>query len=99
MALNIRSFDDIEYHGVKILVFGQSGVGKTRLIPTLPTPIVFSTETGLLSIRKSGLKHFHQIDDIDDLEDSFRWLLDSKEAEQYESVALDGITDIAENIN
>lgn len=42
--------------GVKILVYGQAGAGKTVLCATLPLPIVFiSSENGLLSLSERNL--------------------------------------------
>ena len=38
-------------HGVKMCVHSRAGAGKTTLIGTLPTPLVLSAESGLLSLR------------------------------------------------
>ena len=35
--------------GVKMLVYGESGMGKTMLTATLPRPLLISAESGLLS--------------------------------------------------
>lgn len=42
--------------GVKALVYGGSGVGKTVLMSTAPVPILISAESGLLSLRKGNLE-------------------------------------------
>jgi len=42
--------------GIKTLVYGQAGVGKTVLCATLPMPIVFvNAESGALSLREQNL--------------------------------------------
>ena len=81
--------------GVKILVYGMSGVGKTSLIPTLPRPIALSAEGGLLSITDSNTPYI-EIKSIDDIRAAYAWLIKSPEAANFDSVALDSISEIAE---
>ena len=42
MAITLKSTKGLHAHGVKCLVYGHAGAGKTSLIPTLPAPIVLS---------------------------------------------------------
>ena len=42
--------------GVKSLVHGGSGSGKTVLMATMPSPLLISAESGLLSLRKANLE-------------------------------------------
>jgi len=46
MAIKLNSTSAIAATGVKILVYGQAGAGKTTLITTLPNPIILSAEGG-----------------------------------------------------
>jgi hypothetical protein len=95
MAISLRSTADVASNGVKLLVYGQAGAGKTSLIPTLPNPVIISSEGGLISIHDSNLPYI-EIASMADLIESFQWLTNSDEAKQFESVALDSISDIAE---
>lgn len=95
MAVNLQSTSDQEQMGVKMLVYGMSGAGKTRLIPTLPNPVIFSVEGGLLSIEDHSLP-FIDIKTFKEMKDARDWLRDSSEAAQFESVAIDSISEIAE---
>ncbi len=95
MAISIKKTSDIHANGVKMVVYGQSGSGKTSLIPTLPTPIVLSAEGGLLSIRDSDIP-FIEINDIDTLKEAYSWISESEEAKSFESIAIDSISEIAE---
>jgi phage nucleotide-binding protein len=81
--------------GIDLLVYGQAGAGKTSLIATLPTPVILSAEAGLLSIQDANLP-FIEITGMDDLHEAYAWLTESAEAKQFESVALDSISEIAE---
>ena len=80
--------------GVKTLVYGAAGAGKTTLIRTLPNPIVLSAEGGLLSIQDADLPYI-EIGSMDDLREAWVWL-GTAEGAQYHSVALDSISEIAE---
>ena len=95
MAINIKTTGGLAANGVKVLVYGQSGAGKTSLVKTLPKPIVLSAEGGLLSIQDADLP-FIEIGDMDTLKEAYSWLAGSDEAKQYQSVALDSISEIAE---
>ena len=95
MAINLKTTGGLSANGVKLLVYGQAGAGKTTLITTLPKPIVLSAEGGLLSIQDADLP-FIEIGSMDDLMEAYEWLTGSAEAEGYGSVALDSISEIAE---
>jgi phage nucleotide-binding protein len=95
MAINVRTTGSLAANGVKLLIYGQAGAGKTTLIKTLPSPIVLSAEGGLLSIRDADLPYI-EIADLDTLREAYTWLTSADEAKAYQSVALDSISEIAE---
>jgi phage nucleotide-binding protein len=95
MAISVRTTSSLAANGVKVLVYGQAGAGKTTLIKTLPDPIILSAEGGLLSIRDADLPYI-EVATMDDLREAYSWLTKSEEAKAYASVALDSISEIAE---
>jgi len=95
MAISLRSTKDVHTNGVKLLVYGQSGAGKTSLIPTLPNPIVLSAEGGLLSIRDANIPYI-EVSSMADIQEAYEWLTKSEEAKKFDSVALDSISEIGE---
>ena len=95
MSINIRSTNTVTTSGLKVLVYGQAGSGKTTLIKTLPNSLILSAEGGLLSLRNENLP-FIEIKTMNDLQEAYQWLSTSKEASQYQSIALDSISEIAE---
>ena len=94
MAISVKSTGGLSANGVKMLVYGQAGAGKTSLIRTLPDPIVLSAEGGLLSIQDANLPYI-EINSMDDLKEAYTWM-SSAEGLRYKSVALDSISEIAE---
>jgi|TARA_R110000765_G_scaffold25818_2_gene63320 phage nucleotide-binding protein len=92
MSIQLKSTGDIHAKGLKVLVYGQAGSGKTTLTKTLPKPVVLSAEDGLLSLKDDNIP-FIEIKNIGDLHDAYSWLKDSDE---FQSVVLDSISEIAE---
>lgn len=95
MAISLRSTSSLHTNGVKLLVYGQAGAGKTSLIPTLPKPIVLSAEGGLLSIQDADIP-FIEISSMEQLKEAYAWLTETDDGKAFESVALDSISEIAE---
>lgn len=92
MAISLKTTGSLSANGVKLLVYGQAGAGKTSLIKTLPSPIVLSAEGGLLSIQDANLPYI-EITSMENLKEAYVWLTESTD---YKSVALDSISEIAE---
>lgn len=95
MAINVRRTGTLSSNGVKFIVYGPSGAGKTTLIKTLPNPIILSAESGLLSIQDSDLPYI-EIASMEDLTEAFAWASSSDEAKGFDSIALDSISEIGE---
>jgi len=94
LAISVKNTGSLSANGVKVLVYGQAGAGKTSLIRTLPEPIVLSAEGGLLSIQDANLPYI-EITSMDDLKEAFEWM-STPEGMGFKSVALDSISEIAE---
>ncbi len=94
MAVRLQSTRDIGIKGVKLLVYGAAGAGKTTLVKGLPSPIVLSAEAGLLSLSDSDIPYI-DIASMEDLRDAYEWVT-SEEAASYKSICLDSISEIAE---
>lgn len=96
--------------GIKALVYGGSGAGKTVLTATMPAPVCIMAEGGQLSLRTSNLIRMFgvntpgicyntpiiEIKTVDDLVESYNWLANSRESAQFASVSLDSISEIGE---
>lgn len=96
--LTIRNTADYgTTNGVKILVYGRAGVGKTVLARTAPSPIVISAESGILSLRREGLPYI-PIYNINDFKECQRWCFNSPEARNFATFVIDSSSEIAEQI-
>lgn len=83
--------------GVKMVLFGPSGVGKTRTVATAPRPFVFNAEKGLLSLRKFKIP-YATISTYKELVEAYTWAFKSSEAKNYDTFCLDSLSEIAEVI-
>lgn len=93
--MHITSTQEATAHGIKMLVYGQSGVGKTRLAMTCPErPLILSAEAGLLSLRGADIP-VATINSISDLREAYLYVRDSDE---YSWIILDSISEIAEQV-
>ncbi len=84
-----------QQYGAKCIVYGPPGSAKTPLINTAPRPLLLSTESGLLSMRDSKVPTY-QAQDIDAIEGFFDWFFSSKEADAFDTLAIDSGSHIAD---
>lgn len=90
--MEVKSTKNVINNGVKIVVYGGAGAGKTTLSRTLPDPIILSAEAGLLSLAGTDLPYI-EIHNIDELYEAYEFVKNSKE---YKSIVLDSVSEIAE---
>lgn len=83
--------------GCKCLIYGNAGTGKTTLLASAPAPVIISAERGLLSLRKYDLPVW-PISNLSDLKEAYTWFTTSKEADRFQTVGIDSMSEIAEVI-
>lgn len=84
-------------HGIKVLVYGAAGVGKTTLCGTAPKPLIISAEAGLLSLRRQRIPVITVVS-AGDLWDAFTWINQNAKKNGIETVCLDSISEIVEKV-
>lgn len=80
---------------LNILIYGESGVGKTRLCATAPNPLIISAEAGLLSLSGYDIDVF-EIKKRKDCDEIYDFLTMSKDASKYSTICIDSLSEIAE---
>ena len=94
MAIKIERTGDVHTNGIKVLVYGKAGIGKTKLLATTRRIIVLSCESGLLSLREDNLPYI-KIKNVKDIYAAYD-LITGRRGRRYRTVALDSISEIAE---
>ena len=98
--------------GVKILCYGEAGVGKTVLLATLPRPVLISAESGTLSLQVQNLDRVWApigqpytrdimtfvISTLQDLEDAYQWCIHPEMQQHFDSIAIDSLSEVGEKI-
>jgi|APSaa5957512493_1039668.scaffolds.fasta_scaffold01198_2 hypothetical protein len=91
--MKISSTKSVHKDGVKFLMYGSSGVGKTTLISTAKDPFIISSESGLLSLAELDIP-YGEVKTEADLAEAFKYAVGS----DHETICLDSLSDIAESI-
>lgn len=95
MAIALKRTKNAAADGVKVLVYGQAGAGKTTALATAPKPIILSAEAGLLSLAHVDVPYI-ECTSMSAIGEAYEWLTSSKEAGEYQTVCLDSLSEIAE---
>lgn len=93
--ITVRQSSDVVSNGIKALLYGKPGVGKTPFLATAPAPIILSAEKGLMSVRQANVAYI-EITDYRVLTEAFQWCMQSNEAKQYWTFGLDSMSEICE---
>lgn len=92
--IQVYNTADAALNGVKCLVYGGAGRGKTRLCATAPNPIILSAESGVLSLRNFQLPYII-INSLAQLEAAY-WYCVQGDGRQFWTICIDSISEIAE---
>lgn len=95
MALKIQSTEEIKTNGVRGIVYGPGGVGKTRLAIKAPSPFIINVERKLDSLSGHPVPYV-DVTTFAEVVDMCKWFAQSKEAEAYETLFVDSLTAAAQ---
>ena len=84
-----------QQYGAKIILYGKPGLGKTPMINTCPRPVLLATEPGLGSMKGSTVPTWegHTPERI---EEFFEWVKSSAEVKNFDTIAIDSGSQLAE---
>ncbi len=92
MPINIKSTKDVTTNGIKAVLYGFAGVGKTVACSTAPRPIIISAESGLLSLADVDMPYI-EVKTVKDIGQAYEFL---KKNGDYNTICLDSISEITE---
>lgn len=93
MGINIKSTKDVHTNGIKMVVYGASGAGKTRLGATAPNPLYISAEKGLLSLADQDIPYL-EVDSLQQFKDAYKYSAKS----EYETIVIDSLSEITTTV-
>lgn len=92
--MQFLSTDSVHAQGIKTLVYGGAGTGKTTLCATAPAPVIISVESGLLSLSGYSLPYIVP----DSIADLYALAAAAPSWANCQTVCLDSLTEIAEKL-
>jgi hypothetical protein len=96
MAIQLKSTKDAAFEGIKMLVCGPAGAGKTTLCSTTgESTIIISAESGLLSLRAFDIPVI-EVKTLEQLYEAYDFVANNPEGQAFKWVCLDSISEIAE---
>ena len=93
MAIKIKSTKDVHTNGIKIVIYGASGSGKTRLGATAPGPIYISAEKGLLSLADQDIPYI-EVTSLEQFKSAYKYVVKS----EYDSIIIDSLSEITTTV-
>jgi hypothetical protein len=97
MAIQLTSTrQSAQLTGLKFLVHGPAGAGKTSLCGTTGEPtIIISAESGLLSLRHLDIPVI-EVKSLDQMYEAYDYVANTEAGQKFKWVCLDSISEIAE---
>ena len=89
MAIKILSTKDVHTNGVKLVLYGASGTGKTVMASTAPDPIFLSAEKGLLSLAHLDVPYI-EVNNLKTIGEAYKYCVSS----EHKTIVLDSLSEI-----
>lgn len=81
--------------GVKAIVYGPAGTGKTPILNSAPRPVLLATEAGLLSMRGSTIPTYEAYTS-QRVDEFFKWFFNSTETKNFDTLGIDSGSQMAD---
>lgn len=93
MAINILSTKDVHTNGIKLVLYGASGTGKTVMGATAPNPIYISAEKGLLSLANQDIPYI-EVKSLNSLDEAYKYCRKS----DFDTIVIDSISEVTQTV-
>lgn len=96
MTIKISSTRDVTKQGKSVLVYAESGVGKSTLLGTMGSPtLILNVEGGLYVLKDcTNVDHIEILESLENLAEVFDFLSDPGNISGYQNIALDSATEL-----
>lgn len=91
MAIKIRTTKDVYTNGIKLVLYGASGSGKTIMASKAPNPIIISAEKGLLSLADRDLPYI-EVKTLKSMDQAYKYCKES----EYETIIVDSLSEVTQ---
>ena len=81
--------------GVKAIIYGPAGTGKTPILNTAPRPLLLATEAGLLSMKGSTIPTYDAYT-AKRIDEFFKWFFESNETKNFDTLGIDSGSQMAD---
>jgi len=81
--------------GVKAIIYGPAGTGKTPILNSAPRPVLLATEAGLLSMRNSSIPTYEAYTS-QRVDEFFKWFFNSTETKNFDTLGIDSGSQMAD---
>jgi hypothetical protein len=96
MAVVVKTTDQFDAStGIKVMVYGKAGSGKTTLCASAPRPFIISAESGLMSLRKFKIP-YTEVNTLPELEEVLTWAENPYNNQHFDTLCIDSVSEIFE---
>ena len=93
MAINVKSTKDVHTNGIKLVLYGASGSGKTVMGSTAPNPIYISAEKGLLSLAHKDIPYI-EVKTLASFKEAYKFTAKS----EYDTIVIDSLSEVTSTV-
>lgn len=95
--MEIKTTQGLHSEQVKMLIYGQSGIGKTSLLGTMPAAetLIVSAESGLLCLADKAID-VTEVKSYDAVRAVYAYLAKNEDEGKYKYIAIDSLTEISD---
>ncbi len=93
--VNVTTTGELAAHnGIKAIIYGAAGCGKTPLVTTAPNPIYIAVERGQVSLQGTNIPAIAAYT-LPEFSVALKWACESAEAKQYDTIYIDSVSHFA----
>lgn len=93
--MQIQTTQGAGLRGIRALVYGKAGIGKTFLSTTCQAPFIIATEPGLLSLRRYNIPYVRATT-VSELIAVAEWIAKDPQAQQFKTFFIDSLSETLE---